>query len=683
MQREDPAPASSGEAERLAGLARLELVGAAPEERFDRITRLAARVLDVPVCVLALVDRDRVLFKSRHGTPLTEVPRAGSLFDLVLTTRRPLVVEDATSDARAAGAPLFATMPDVRFFAGSSVTEPAGHRVGVLAIMDTRPRRLDDTELALLADVTALAERELGRSAFDRLLDDYRENAAWAMTVMDNAVEAIVTVDQHGIVRSINRAGEAMFGRPAFEVVGTDVTTLLAAEDRHRLAETAARHLDRPGQRFRVREEATGLRKDGSTFPAEVSVGGIRLSEQESLLVAIVRDLTERREQERLRAEQDARHAALFAQSPIGVCLVAPDGRFLEANPALGEFLGHPDTWFRGRTVDDVTHPDDRALTRANYDLIAQRATDTFSMEKRYLTADGSVRWGSLTVAGVFQPGGEVDYFVAMIVDITNRKGAEAQLVEALDRQRKAYEELDRISKAKSYFVSLVGHEFRTALTGIQGFSELLAEHDFDAGEVKEYAAEIHKESLRLTRMISEMLDLDRMESGRMLLNYGRVDLNKVAIDVAERWQATTSEHRLVLKLAGGMGTVDGDADKLTQVVSNLVSNAIKYSPRGGTVTLATARQGGEAEIRVSDTGLGIPKEAMDSIFERYARHESRDRELIQGTGLGLPLVRQIVEMHRGRVWVESVLGQGSSFHVVIPVRRPKDAGEVLEAVAT
>jgi PAS domain S-box-containing protein len=677
----EPEQLPGDESGRLESLARLELVGAAPEERFDRITRLTARLLDAPICVLALVDRSRVLLKSRYGINLTELERQGSLFDLTLLTRRPLVVDDATTDPRAAGAPLLTSMPSIRFFAGQSLTEPAGHRVGVLAVMDVRPRRLADGELAVLADAAALAERELGRSAFDRLLDDYRENAAWAMAVMDNAAEAIVTVDQNSVIRSINRSGEAMFGRRAFELVGRDVATILAVEDRRRIARAAVRALDRPGQRFRVNEEATGLRPDGATFPIEISVGGVRLDEDESLLVAVVRDLTERREQERQRAQQEARHVALFAQSPIAICLVAPDGRFLEANPALRAFIGRPESWFLGHDVDDVTHPDDRDRSRQSYAAVARREAPGFSMEKRYLTADGSVKWGSLTVAGVFKPDGKIDYFVAMIQDITQRKESEARLVEALEKQRQANEELDRISKAKSYFVSLVGHEFRTALTGIQGFSELLAEQDFGADEVKEFAGEIHKESLRLTRMISEMLDLDRMESGRMKLNYGRVDLNKVVIDVAERWQATTDEHRLVLKLAGGIGTIDGDADKLTQVVSNLVSNAIKYSPRGGTVTLATARQSGEAEVRVSDTGLGIPADAMDSIFERYARHDAKDRELIKGTGLGLPVVRQIVEMHSGRVWVESEIGKGSTFHVVIPVRRPR-GGTQPEAVA-
>ncbi len=680
MQANEARQESPEEKERLASLRQLELAGAAPEERFDRITRLAARLLDVPICVIAMVDRDRAFFKSRQGATLSSVDRRGSPFELALAATRPLVIEDAESGSRHAGGPLLPELPAVRFFAGQSLTEPAGHRVGVLAVMDTRPRRLIEEEVALLADAAALAERELARSAFDRLLDSYRENAAWAMTVMDSAAEALVTVDQAGVMLSINRSGEAMFGRPAYELVGREVTSIITAEDRRRIMRAAARALEDPGERFQIREEATGLRREGARFPIEISLGGVRLNDGQALLVAVVRDLSERVEQERRRAEQDARHVALFAQSPIPICLVAPDGRFIEANPALCTFLGRDHGWFLSHNVDAVTHPDDRQTTRANYATISRGEAASFSMEKRYLTAFGTVKWGSLTVAGVFKPGGEIDYFVAMIEDITNRKAAEDQLVQALDKQRQAYEDLDRISKAKSYFVSLVGHEFRTALTGIQGFSELLSEQDFEPDEVKEYALEIHREGQRLTRMISEMLDLDRMESGRMQLNYGRVDLNKVVIEVAERWQATTDAHRLELKLAGGIGTVDADTDKLTQVVSNLVSNAIKYSPKGGTVTLATARHRAEAEIRVSDTGLGIPPEAMNTIFERYARHEAKDRELIKGTGLGLPLVRQIVEMHRGRVWVESEVGKGATFHVVVPVRRPRGAdGEAME----
>jgi signal transduction histidine kinase len=276
----------------------------------------------------------------------------------------------------------------------------------------------------------------------------------------------------------------------------------------------------------------------------------------------------------------------------------------------------------------------------------------------------------------VYRPDGEVDYFVAVVEDINERKRAEAQLVEAIEKQQRAIEDLDRISKAKSYFVSLVGHEFRTALTGIQGFSELLAEHDFGPAEVKEFAREIHSEGLRLTRMISEMLDLDRMESGRMKLNYGPVDLNALVTDVVERFGSTSQLHQFVTALAPDLGAIQADSDKLTQVISNLVANAIKYAPKGGEILLTTRGEPGDVVLSVKDEGLGVPAEALETIFERYARHEAKDRELIKGTGLGLPVVRQIVEMHGGQVWAENNgVERGATFTFRIPRAQPAAVG--------
>jgi signal transduction histidine kinase len=239
---------------------------------------------------------------------------------------------------------------------------------------------------------------------------------------------------------------------------------------------------------------------------------------------------------------------------------------------------------------------------------------------------------------------------------------------EAFERQRRAVEELERLNKAKSDFVTVVSHEFRTPLTGIRGFSEMMCDEDFSVAEMKEFAADINREAQRLTRLINEMLDLARMESGRMRLNLEQVDLNAIVEEVAERTRPTAPEHPIRLELDRLLPPLTGDRDKLVQVVTNLVSNAVKYSPLGGQILIRSRVDGDVAHVAVQDQGMGIPADALEMVFERYARIESGAGRLIQGTGLGLPIVRQIVELHGGRTWVESTLGQGSVFQFTLPL---------------
>jgi signal transduction histidine kinase len=237
---------------------------------------------------------------------------------------------------------------------------------------------------------------------------------------------------------------------------------------------------------------------------------------------------------------------------------------------------------------------------------------------------------------------------------------------EAFERQRAAMEQLEKVNRAKSEFVSIVSHEFRTPLTGIQGFSEMMRDEDLPLAEMKEYAADINKDAQRLNRMINEMLDLSRMESGRMTLAHDPLDLNAIVRDVAERVRPTAPAHPIRLELAPDLPSLPGDRDRLTQVVGNLVSNAVKYSPTGGEIVITTAREDGSVHLAVRDHGMGIPADALGAIWEQYSRVESKETRGIQGTGL--PIVRQIVALHGGRVWAESEVGRGSTFHVVLPL---------------
>ena len=252
---------------------------------------------------------------------------------------------------------------------------------------------------------------------------------------------------------------------------------------------------------------------------------------------------------------------------------------------------------------------------------------------------------------------------------------------EAFEQQRAAVADLERLNRAKSDFVSIVSHEFRTPLTGIQGFSEMMQSEDLTLDEMREYAGDINKDAHRLNRMITEMLDLDKMESGRMEIHREAVDLNALVSEATDRMRPNAPRHPLSLRLDPMVGEVSADRDKLTQVMANLLSNAVKYSPDGGEIVVSTRVEGNTAHLVVRDHGMGIPKAALETIFERYGRVESLATRHIQGTGLGLPIVRQIVQLHGGAVWVESTVGEGSVFHVTLP-RGASARVEVAEAAS-
>jgi signal transduction histidine kinase len=214
----------------------------------------------------------------------------------------------------------------------------------------------------------------------------------------------------------------------------------------------------------------------------------------------------------------------------------------------------------------------------------------------------------------------------------------------------------------------MVSHEFRSALVGIQGFSELIRDDDLEVADMKNLAGDINKDALRLNRMITEMLEFDRMEAGKLRLDLKQVDMNMLVLEAVERAQVTTTKHVVSMTLQPDLPAILGDADRLTQVLTNLLSNAIKYSPDGGAIAVRSRLDGGFVEVSVKDQGLGIPPEFVGRLFGRYERYEDKHAGKIIGTGLGLAITRQIVEMHGGKVSVESTVGNGSEFKFTVPI---------------
>lgn len=240
--------------------------------------------------------------------------------------------------------------------------------------------------------------------------------------------------------------------------------------------------------------------------------------------------------------------------------------------------------------------------------------------------------------------------------------------------------EIRNLERMKSAFVATVSHELRTPLTAIKGFISTLlmdSEEAFSHEERREFYMIIDQETDRLTRLINDLLNIARIEAGESLKPiFKEVDFRRLAAKVLTIQRASTNKHELVLDVPEDFPTIIADEDKLDQIITNLISNAIKYSPSGGTVRLKAWEESPDHIVfAVSDQGIGIPSEHLNKVFEKFHRVDNRDTRKAYGTGLGLYLVKHLVEaIHGGKIWVESEVGKGSTFYVRLPKVPPAAA---------
>jgi len=350
----------------------------------------------------------------------------------------------------------------------------------------------------------------------------------------------------------------------------------------------------------------------------------------------------------------------VILRAPLGVARVDLHNRIIDANPRLGELLHASNQLLVGSDVREFVQRGAGAEVEEQYRDLMRNQVDNVEEEGTVRRADGTTAWFRWTTTAVRGTDGSVEYFLTMIEDMSARHDAEEAAMANLAG-------LERLNKLKSEFVSMVSHEFRTALVGIQGFSELIRDEDLEIPDIKGLAGDINNDAQRLNRMISEMLDLDRMEAGKIRLELKQLDLNALLQDAVERAQMATETHRVIADLDLALPVVTADSDRIVQVVSNLLSNAVKYSPHGGNIRLTSRLEPDMVHVSVSDEGAGIPPEFIGKVFGRYERFESNHASKVTGTGLGLAISRQIVELHGGRIWVESEVGKGSTFHFAIP----------------
>jgi signal transduction histidine kinase/DNA-binding response OmpR family regulator len=369
--------------------------------------------------------------------------------------------------------------------------------------------------------------------------------------------------------------------------------------------------------------------------------------------ILLLRTLVARRNAEEGARRQAGINEAVLEATTEGIALVAPDGRVAVANSAfermLGDMLG-----------EAVSLSAEGLPLRELAAGVAERTADPDAYRSDVAALAEDTQRIALDAFEIRETGQAFQRYVAPVADSAGRPLGRVVVLRDVTAEREG----DRL---KADLLSTVSHELRTPLTGILGFAELLVSHDTDQETRERYLRTIHSEAMRLTALITDFLDLQRIEEGHLRLSLEAFDLREVLSREAELFGGQSRQHRLELRTPEEPLRVVGDRERLTQVLANLLSNAIKYSPAGGQVEVASEHRNGMIRISVSDTGIGIPSDQQRHLFQKFFRVDSSDTREIGGTGLGLALSREIVEAHSGRMGFESVEGEGSTFWLELP----------------
>ena len=384
------------------------------------------------------------------------------------------------------------------------------------------------------------------------------------------------------------------------------------------------------------------------------------------------KEINERKQAEALVRQSEEKYRLLFELSPIGICTMDLKGMVTSCNPAVWRHSGYSEADFVGRhfsKIATIRARDIPKFLRVFTSIVRGRVPPPF--EIAYDRQDGSSGWTELHIA-LLEAGGKKLGIQVLQRDVTEHKLMEQEIQKKNEQLKLQNEELGKASRAKSDFLARMSHELRTPLNVIMGFAELML--DGVPGEINEEQRQclddILTSSRHLLGLINEVLDLSKVEAGKVELRLKSIALAEVVDSVTSAMMAVISQRRqsLDVDLDKGLPQLKADEARLRQVFFNLLSNASKFTPDGGKIKVGALQKDGFCQVTVSDNGIGIKKEDLKQIFEPFYQADNLATRERRGTGLGLTLVKEIVEMHGGQIRVESDYGKGSNFVFTLPL---------------
>jgi PAS domain S-box-containing protein len=648
------------------------------DEVLDLIVQNAAQLVGAKISVLLLVDGEgQLLIRAAHGVdPEVAKTFTGRMEEDVVRQLRTVLPVGAEEE-----------LVSVPVISQQSLN-------GLLVIAREQPLDTEEQwQLSALADQAAIAlqnarlyEMQLAEKVLARDASEIARHRLAA--IVDSSEDAIISKNLEGIIETWNKAAERVLGYPAEEVIGKSITMLIPSD---RIDEEAT-ILERIRRGERIEHfETFRQRKDGTVFNVSLTISPIK-NEHGQVIGAskILRDITENK-----KAEEQLKRALAFDEAVMssmgeGLYTVDSEGRVTFMNPAAQRLLGWTLEELVGKKMHDVTHQTRRDGTPFPAEdcagLEVLREGNTLSeFEDVFIRKDGAFFDVLYSSSPLRDESGAITGLAVVFRDTSERKQAEQERASLLAREQQARAEAEDANRLKDEFLATLSHELRNPLNVVIGYAEILRRSDESQPHsfVVKAADTIRRNALAQAQLVSDLLDLSRLQMGKLALDQQPVSLSTIITDAIEtvRTEAAAKRIALNIDLDPEILVIEGDPVRLGQVAWNLLNNAVKFTPVNGEVKIALTRDGDDAKLIIEDNGQGISAEFLPHVFEIFRQADASSARRQGGMGIGLALVKQLAELHGGRVVAESEgVGTGSRFSVWIPLYKPGVSGLASES---
>jgi PAS domain S-box-containing protein len=500
------------------------------------------------------------------------------------------------------------------------------------------------------------------------LTTQVQEQANILNAILTASVDHIYIFNRRGCYQYVSSDAASILGFQPQDIVGKTLHELDLPIDLVEQVENQRQAVMRTGQP--IKDECKYVTADGVHYYEYIITALRNLNQSIEGVIIVSRDITEHKRAEKSLRESEARFRRLFESNLIGVAFWNVDGFVIDANDAFLQLAGYTHEEFtllgkvnwRELTPIEYQYLDDRAI------LEVQTTGVSKIYEKEYIHRNGK---RVPIVLGIALLNDSQEHGVAFVLDITDRKLAEKECDRLLQCERTARQEAEIANQIKDEFLAVLSHELRTPLNPILGWSKMLRTRKFDQQTTNRALETIERNAKLQTQLIEDLLDVSRILQGKLNLNICPVNLVMVVEAALEtvRLAAEAKSIQIQTIFDASLGQVMGDPNRLQQVVWNLLSNAVKFTPTGGRVGIRLMEASNQIQIQVSDTGKGINPDFLPYVFDYFRQADGTTTRTFGGLGLGLAIVRKVVEMHGGKVQAESPgEGLGATFTVEVPL---------------